>query len=277
MTPDALPSTGQAPGDPPEVGLPVESTLRAARADGRKLLVTYITGGLGEDWTLALEAMAAAGADAVEIGIPFSDPVMDGPTIQEASVLSLEGGATPASILDQAAKLDAGVPLVAMTYYNLVYRAGHHRFARMLAGAGIRGAILPDLPLEESVEWESEASEAAVETVLLAAPVTPDDRLALICERSRGFVYGVNLMGTTGERETLAGSASVLARRLKSLTDKPVVMGFGISNPEQAVAAAAESDGVVVASALMRLLLDGKGPAAVGDAVAAFRSALDAG
>lgn len=278
MSTDALPSSARAAGEPPDqIGLPVESTLRAARAGGRKLLVTYITGGLGENWTLALEAMAAAGADAVEIGIPFSDPVMDGPTIQEASVRSLEGGATPASILDQAAKLGAGIPLVAMTYYNLVYRAGHHRFARMLAGAGVRGAILPDLPLEESVEWESEASDAAVETVLLAAPVTPDDRLALICERSRGFVYGVNLMGTTGERETLAGSASVLARRLKSLTDKPVVMGFGISNPEQAVAAAAESDGVVVASALMRLLLDGKGPAAVGDAVAAFRSALDAG
>ena len=278
MTTDAVTPSAQAPGDPPElVGLPVESSLRAARERGRKLLVTYITGGLGEDWTLALEAMAAAGADAVEIGIPFSDPVMDGPTIQEASVLSLEGGATPASILDQAAKLDAGIPLVAMTYYNLVYRAGHHRFVRMLAGAGVRGVIVPDLPLEESAEWESEASEAAVETVLLAAPVTPDDRLALICERSRGFVYGVNLMGTTGERDTLAGSASVLARRLKALTDKPVVMGFGISNPEQAVAAAAESDGVVVASALMRLMLDGKGPAAVGDAVAAFRSALDAG
>lgn len=278
MTPEVVTPSGQAPVVPPELGgLAVESSLRAARAGGRKLLVTYITGGLGEDWTVALEAMAAAGADAVEIGIPFSDPVMDGPTIQEASVLSLGAGATPASILDQAAKLDAGIPLVAMTYYNLVYRAGHHRFARMLAGAGVLGAIVPDLPLEESAEWESEAAAAAVETVLLAAPVTPDDRLALICERSRGFVYGVNLMGTTGERDTLAGSASVLARRLKALTDKPVVMGFGISNPEQAVAAAAESDGVVVASALMRLLLDGKGPAAVGDAVAAFRSALDAG
>ena len=262
---------------PEAAGLPVESTLRAARATGRKLLVTYVTGGLGDDWTVALEAMAAAGADAVEIGIPFSDPVMDGPTIQEASVSALAGGATPASILDQVAQVDTGIPLVAMTYYNLVYRSGHHRFARMLAGAGVRGAIVPDLPLEESGEWEREATAGGVETILLAAPVTPDDRLALICQRSRGFVYGVNLMGVTGERGTLAGSASVLARRLKAVTDKPVVMGFGISSPDQAVAAAAEADGVVVASALMRLLLDGKGPAAVGEAVAAFRAALDAG
>lgn len=244
---------------------------------GRKLLVTYVTGGLGPDWTVALEAMVAAGADAVEIGIPFSDPVMDGPTIQEASVRALSAGATPASILDQLSAVEAGVPLVAMTYYNLVYRAGHHRFARMLVEAGVRGAILPDLPLEEAAGWEEESYDAGVETVLLAAPVTPDDRLARICKRSRGFVYGVNLMGVTGERATLAGSASVLARRLKALTDKPVVMGFGISTPSQAVEAAAEADGVVVASALMRLMIDGKGPAAVGDAVAEFRAALDAG
>ena len=258
-------------------GVPVEVTLRESVGKGRKLLVTYVTGGLGPDWTVALEAMVAAGADAVEIGIPFSDPVMDGPTIQEASVRALAAGATPASILDHLSAVEAGAPLVAMTYYNLVYRAGHHRFARMLLEAGVHGAILPDLPLEEATEWEQEACEAGVETVLLAAPVTPDDRLATICERSRGFVYGVNLMGVTGERSTLAGSASVLARRLKALTDKPVVMGFGISTPSQAVEAAAESDGVVVASALMRLMIDGKGPAAVGDAVAEFRAALDAG
>ena len=251
--------------------------MRESVRKGRKLLVTYVTGGLGPDWTVALEAMVAAGADAVEIGIPFSDPVMDGPTIQEASVRALSAGATPASILDQLSAVEAGVPLVAMTYYNLAYRAGHHRFARMLVEAGVRGAILPDLPLEESTAWEEEAHGAGVETVLLAAPVTPDDRLTAICMRSRGFVYGVNLMGVTGERATLAGSASVLARRLKAFTDKPVVMGFGISTPAQAVEAAAEADGVVVASALMRLMLDGKGPAAVGDAVAEFRAALDAG
>jgi tryptophan synthase alpha chain len=224
-----------------------------------------------------VHAVADAGADAIEIGIPFSDPVMDGPTIQEASTRALASGTTPASILDEVARIEVPVPLVAMTYYNMVFRAGHVRCARMLADAGVRGAIVPDLPLEESVGWEADAAAAGVETVLLAAPVTPDDRLAELCRRSHGFVYGVNLMGVTGERASLGQAASVLAKRLKAHTDKPVVMGFGISTPELAVSAAAEADGVVVASALMRLMLDGQGPGAVGDAVAAIRAALDRG
>lgn len=256
-------------------GVGVEDHLRAVRASGRKILVTYVTGGLGPDWVEALEAMVAGGADLVEIGIPYSDPVMDGPTIQEASGRALAAGANPAAILDALARADVSVPLVAMTYYNVVFRAGHRRFARMLADAGVRGAILPDLPLEESGEWESDARSEGVVPVMLAAPVTPDDRLVRICSRSSGFVYGVNLMGVTGERSSVAGSAAVLAKRLKAVTDLPVVMGFGISGPEQAVAAAEHADGVVVASALMRLMLDGAGPDAVGSAVAGLRRALD--
>lgn len=256
-------------------GVEVEPHLRAVRDAGRKILVTYVTGGLGPHWVETLEAMVAAGADLVEIGIPYSDPVMDGPTIQEASSRALAQGANPASILDAIARVPVAVPLVAMTYYNVVFRAGHQRFASMLAQAGVRGAIIPDLPLEESVQWEADAEAAGVAPVLLAAPITPDDRLAEICRRSRGFVYGVNLMGVTGERASLAGSAGVLAKRLKAVTDRPVVMGFGISGPDQAVAAAAGSDGVVVASALMRLLLDGASPDGVGAAVAAIRRALD--
>jgi tryptophan synthase alpha chain len=258
-------------------GVAVEAALRSVRDTGRKILVTYVTGGLGPDWVETLQAMVAAGADLVEIGIPFSDPVMDGPTIQEASARALAGGATPGSVLDRLRNLEVPVPLVAMTYYNLVYRSGHVRFSTLLAEAGVRGAIVPDLPLEESAPWEDAAGQAGVETVLLAAPVTPDDRLAELCRRSHGFLYGVNLMGVTGERSSVSGSARVLAKRLKALTEKPVVMGFGISSPQQAVEAAAEADGVVVASALMRLLLDGRGPDAVGDAVATMRSALDRG
>ena len=258
-------------------GVEVESRLRAIRDEGRKILVTYVTGGLGADWLETLDAMVVAGADLVEIGIPFSDPVMDGPTIQEASTRALAAGVTPASILDRLRTVDVPVPLVAMTYYNLVFRSGHVRFSTLLAEAGVRGAIIPDLPLEESGAWEAAAQQAGIEPVLLAAPVTPDDRMAELCRRSRGFVYGVNLMGVTGERASVSGSARVLAKRLKAVTDKPVVMGFGISSPAQAVAAAAEADGVVVASALMRILLDGGSPAHVGQAVAALRSALDAG
>jgi tryptophan synthase alpha chain len=258
-------------------GVAVETALRAARAAGRKLLIPYVTGGLGTEWTDALRAMVAAGADAVEVGIPFSDPVMDGPTIQEASQHALRLGATPMRILDELRSVDVEVPLVVMTYYNLVFRAGHRRMAQSMAAAGVRGAIIPDVPLEELGEWSPAASGAGIETVLLAAPITPDDRLGLICERSRGFVYGVNVMGVTGERATLASSAGVLAKRLKAVTDKPVVMGFGVSTPEQAVEAAGDADGVVVASALMRLVLDGRGPDGAGDLVARMRAALDAG
>lgn len=254
----------------------LEAALRAARARGRKLLVPYVTGGLRDDWTDAIAAMAAAGADAVEIGVPFSDPVMDGPTIQEASARALGRGATPTSVLAELATLDAGVPLVAMTYYNLVFRAGHRRFASELARAGVCAAIIPDLPLEESVEWEADAAGEGIETTLLAAPVTPDDRLAAITSRSRGFVYAVGLMGVTGERDAVAASAGALARRVKAVTDRPVLIGFGISTPAHAVSASESADGVVVASALMRRYLDGASPEDLGEQVAAIRAALDA-
>jgi tryptophan synthase alpha chain len=253
----------------------LESTLRAARESGRKILAPYVTGGLGPDWCETLRAIADAGADAIEIGLPFSDPVMDGPTIQEASARALAAGATPLSILDDVRGIDAGVPLVAMTYANLVHRAGLRRFAGSLADAGISGAIIPDLPLEESAPWEDATATAGVEAVLLAAPVTPDDRLVRICERSRGFVYAVGRMGITGERGDVASSAGVLAKRLKAVTDKPVLVGFGVSTPEQAVEAAAEADGVIVGSALVRVLLDGGGPEGAAAFVRSLRDALD--
>jgi tryptophan synthase alpha chain len=254
----------------------LEATLRASRDAGRKLLVPYVTGGLDAGWCEVLRAIADAGADAIEIGIPFSDPVMDGPTIQEASARALARGATPPSVLEDVTGLDAGVPLGVMTYGNLVHRAGRRRFAGELATAGISGAIIPDFPLEESAEWEAAAAEAGVEAVLLAAPVTPDDRLARICERSRGFVYAVGRMGITGERGTVADSAGVLAKRLKAATDLPVLVGFGVSTPEQAVEAAAEADGVIVGSALVRILLDGGGPEEAARFVGSLRAALDA-
>jgi tryptophan synthase alpha chain len=261
---------------PAAVG-PLEAHLRARRDAGAKLLVPYVTGGLGERWTEVLAAMAAAGADAVEIGIPFSDPVMDGPTIQEASQRALDQGATPAGILGAVPGAEVHVPLVAMTYYNIVFRAGDRRFAGALREAGVAGAVIPDVPLEELGPWAAAAGAEGVETVLLASPVTPDDRLARICELSRGFVYGVSVMGITGERQSLAASASVMAKRLKAHTDKPVLLGFGVSTPAHAVEASVEADGVIVASALMRRLLDGASPDQIGDVVATFRTALDQG
>jgi tryptophan synthase alpha chain len=254
----------------------LEATLRDARDRGRKLLVPYLTGGLNDEWTDGVRAVADAGADAIEIGIPFSDPVMDGPVIQRASEQALERGATPASILDELRDVDAGVPLAAMTYYNICFHMGHERFARTLADSGVAGAILPDLPLEEVGPWAEVADEVGVETVMLATPTAPDERLPRICERARGFVYAVGLLGVTGERGELASSATVIAKRLKDVTDRPVLIGVGISNADQAVQACEVADGVVIGSAIVRRLLDGDGPERAARFVADVRRALDA-
>jgi len=255
----------------------LERQLRARRDNGSKLLVAYVTGGMGDDWVDAVHAVADAGADAIEIGIPFSDPVMDGPTIQEASVRALARGTTPSSILSTLARTEIGVPLAVMTYYNLVFRAGHRRFADTLVSSGVAGAIVPDLPLEEAGGWTEEADAAGVETVFLVAPSTPDERARRICARSRGFVYGVGLMGVTGERAELAATAREVAGRLRPMTDTPVCIGIGVSTPAQAAEVCAEADGVVVGSALVRRLLDGAGPEGAGAFVAALRAGIDAG
>lgn len=253
----------------------LEAALRAGRAEGRKLLVPYVTGGLGRGWLDIVRAVADAGADAIEVGIPFSDPVMDGRTIQEASQRALEIGATPSGIIDELADADIGVPLAVMTYYNPVHHMGHRRFAQRLAAAGVQGAIVPDLPLDELDGWADAADAAGVETVLLAAPTTSDERLAAICARSRGFVYGIALLGITGERTELAIEAGEMGRRLKAATDLPVLLGLGISTPEQAREAAASADGVIVGSALVRRLLEGGGSEGAAAFVRELREGLD--
>ena len=255
----------------------LESHLRTARDRGRKLLVPYVTGGLGSQWLDVVRAVVGAGADAVEVGIPFSDPIMDGKTIQEASQRALDLGATPIGVISALAGVDVDVPIAVMTYYNLVARFGHERCAAALVESGIDGAIVPDLPLDELDGWGDAADASGVETVLLAAPTTTDERLRAICERSRGFVYGVSLLGVTGERSKLATHASGMGRRLKAATDKPALLGVGISTPAQAVQAAATADGVVIGSALVRRLLDGGGPEEAAAFVAEVRGALDAG
>lgn len=254
----------------------IEASLRQKRDAGRKLLVPYVTGGLGSDWVDVVRAVAAAGADAIEVGIPFSDPLMDGPVIQEATRLALEQGATPTSVIGALGAVDAGVPIAVMTAYNIAFRAGHERFARSLAANGVSGAILPDLPVDELGDWPTIAADAGVETILLAAPTTPDDRLALICERSHGWIYGAGVLGVTGERDSLASSASVIAKRLKAHTDKPVLLGIGVSTPAQAVEACEAADGVIVGSALVRRLLEGAGPEGAAAFVAELRDGLDA-
>lgn len=265
--------TGQPLPPLPAAG-PMEARLRTVRDSGRKLLIPYLTGGLGA-WTDIVRAVADAGADAVEIGIPFSDPVMDGPTIQAASERALEAGTTPESVFAGLHGIDAGVPILAMTYYNLAFHMGDERFAGQMAEAGFSGIILPDVPMEEQGPWQAAAEGAGIETVMLAGPITPDARLQALCDMSRGYVYGVNLMGVTGERQSLGEQAATLARRLKGATDKPVVMGFGVSTPEQAVEVAGASDGVIVGTALVRRILDGGGPEEAHRFISSLRTALD--
>lgn len=251
----------------------LEAHLREIRSAGRKALVPYITGGY-PGWEDAIRAAAANGADAVEIGIPFSDPVMDGPVIQQASQASLEAGTTPQTVLEAVPHLDVGIPLVVMTYYNLVHHDGHRRFAHRMVEAGISGCILPDLPLEESEPWTRAADHEGIETVMLAAPTAPDERLPRIAARARGFLYSVGLLGVTGERDSLAASATALAGRLKAITDVPVLVGVGVSNAQQAYEASRVADGVIQGASVVRRLME-SGPDAVGDYVAEVRRAID--
>ena len=250
----------------------METEFRAKREQGRKLLVPYVTGGL-TGWQQAIRAAADAGADAIEIGIPFSDPVMDGPIIQEASQRALDAGVTPVSIFEEARDLEVGIPLAVMCYYNTIHHAGHERFAYQLVSAGISAAIVPDLPLEESGLWCAAADAAGIETVMLAAPTAPDERLPRIAARSRGFLYSVGLLGVTGERNSLAASATALAKRLKAVTDVPVLVGVGVSNAAQAREACLVADGVIQGASVVRRLMDG-GPEAVGEYVAEVRAAI---
>ncbi|GLW91379.1 tryptophan synthase subunit alpha [Actinokineospora globicatena] len=245
--------------------------IDSLRATGRPVLVPYVTGGVAENWMDHVHAAVDAGADAMEIGIPFSDPVIDGPVIQAASVRALERGTTPDTVLRDLASYRGSVPLVVMTYYNLVHRYGHSAFASRLAEVGVRGVVLADLPMEESAEWAEAADAAGVATVQIAAPSTPDGRLEEVCARSKGFVYAMGVMGVTGERAVLADSACAIARRVRAVTDKPVLVGVGVSTPENAAAVAEHADGVVIGAPVMRRIAEG---GSVGELVGRFRAAL---
>jgi len=253
----------------------LEKALRAQRGQGRKLLIPYLMGGMTEDWGLTLAAVAAAGADAVEVGIPFSDPMMDGPVIQEAALRALHRRTVPDQVLDSIARAEVTVPVAVMTYYNIVYRAGLKRMARSLVAAGVSGAIIPDLSLEELEPWAHEADAAGIETVLLVAPSSPEDRVGRICARAGGFVYAVSRMGVTGERAAIGAEARQVVERIRRHTDMPVCVGVGVSTPDQAAEVCEVADGVVVGSALVRRLLEGGGPDGAAEFVGSLRRAID--
>jgi tryptophan synthase alpha chain len=240
----------------------------------------YLMGGFPDlEQSLGIgRAYAEAGADLLELGVPFSDPLADGPVIQAAGAAALRAGTTVEGVLEVARALAPSVPVVAMCYANQILARGLERFAAMLQGAGVSGLIVPDLPLEEADPALEACDAHGLALVPLVAPTTPDERLGRIGARARGFVYVVSLTGTTGERPALQDMLPGLIERARARTSVPVAVGFGIGTPEQAAAVAdAGADGVIVGSRLVRAAADGEDPAdAAGALVREFAHALRA-
>ena len=237
----------------------VATAFEKARAEGRAALVGYLPAGFpdvpgGID---AIRAMVEAGCDVIEVGLPYSDPVMDGPTIQAAAQQALEGGIRTTDVLHTVeAVAGTGVPVVVMTYWNPVERYGVERFAADLANAGGAGLITPDLTPDSGPEWIAAADRHDLDKIFLVAPSSTDERIAMTTAACRGFVYATAVMGVTGARTTTSDLAGPLVARTRAATDLPVGVGLGVSNGDQAAEVASYADGVIVGSAFVRVLLD---------------------
>ncbi len=238
----------------------VGTAFEKARAEGRSTLIGYLPAGFPDvdGGIAAMRAMVHAGVDAVEVGFPYSDPVMDGPVIQRAAEAALAGGVRAADVLRTVEHVAAaGAPVVVMTYWNPVERYGVARFARDLASAGGAGLITPDLIPDEAGEWIPSADEHGLDKVFLVSPSSTDARLAMTAGSCRGFVYATSVMGVTGARAQTSDAAPALVERVRKVTRTPVAVGLGVSNGEQAAAIGRFADGVIVGSALVRALGDG--------------------
>lgn len=231
--------------------------LEAFAAD-RAALIPYLTAGYPTlDGAREVgEAYVQAGADVVEIGVPFSDPLADGPTIQDTTARALENGADLDYCLELAAGLAARVPVVFLVYYNVVYARGLEEFLKDAAGAGVSGLVIPDLPVDEAGGFDDLAGQKDVALCPLVAPTSTDDRITEIGKAASGFVYCVSVAGVTGARESLPPGAVELLRRVRSKVEAPVALGFGISSAGAAAEAAEEADGVIIGSRLMQIVGD---------------------
>jgi tryptophan synthase alpha chain len=250
----------------------IAAAFVAARAEGRAALMPYMMGGFpNPETSLAVaDAYAEAGADLVELGIPFSDPLADGPVIHAAATRALRAGATLESVLVACERIADRVPVVAMCYANMILARGPEEFATRLAGAGAAGAIVPDLPLEEGGEVSNALRGAGLALVPLVAPTTPAERRARICAAAEGFVYLVSDTRTTGEREELPEDLADLIAAAREESPVPVAVGFGIGTPGQAAAVGRIADGVIVGSRLVRAVSEAADEAAAAEAVGSF-------
>ena len=249
--------------------------LRAAFRDDRVALIPYLTAGYPtlERAREVGEAYVAAGADVVEIGVPFSDPLADGPTIQDTTTRALENGADLKYCLELASGFSDRVPVVFLLYYNVIFARGVEEFLREAAGAGVSGLVVPDLPVDEADAFAGHAAVAGVAFCPLVAPTSTDERLARVGELASGFVYCVSVAGVTGVRNAVPPGAVELLRRARSRTAAPVALGFGIGSPEAAIQAAEDADGIIIGSKLMRLVGE-EGPERAGAWLREVREAL---
>ena len=238
---------------------PLDELFVRTRSENRAALIAYIPAGFPtiKDCHRVIEAFIAGGVDAIEIGFPYSDPVMDGPTIQAAAVTALNNGTGAEDVLDAleiASK--SGVPAVVMTYWNPIEKYGVEKFASAISARGGSGVIHPDITIEESAAWLSAAGDSAINPIFVVAPSTSDDRLAKVTSKSGGFVYAASIMGVTGARAQVSGGAADLVARVRKVSDLPVAVGLGVSTREQAKGVAEYADGVIVGSAFVKAILD---------------------
>ncbi|MBO0829573.1 MAG: tryptophan synthase subunit alpha [Streptosporangiales bacterium] len=258
----------------------VTDAFERARAEGRRVLVGYLPAGFPsyDGCVAALAAMVKAGVDVVEVGLPYSDPVMDGPIIQRAAERSLAQGTRTTDVLRTVeAVAEMGVPALCMTYWNPVSRYGVDRFAADLAGAGGAGLITPDLIPDEADDWLAASDRHRLDRVFLVAPSSADARLACTVAACRGFVYAASLMGVTGTREKTSEQGRALVARVREVTALPVGVGLGVSNGAQAAEVGGYADAVIVGSAFVRTLLDAETPDAGVDAAADLAADLASG
>jgi len=260
----------------------IKNTFNRLKKKNETALIPYIMAGdpdLSTTKTLILE-MEKAGCDIIELGAPFSDPLADGPTIQKAAIRSLRNRTSVADVLGLVADVrkTSKVPLILMTYYNLIFKYGEERFVHDAVAAGLDGIILPDLPPEEAGTLMPLAKKAGLDTIFLLAPTSTDDRIKLISKVSQGFIYYVSLTGVTGAKLALQNSIKDSLLRIKAVTDKPISVGFGISSPDQAAQVAMwGADGVIVGSAIVRVIEENIGNAELVSRVVAFVKALKQG
>lgn len=258
----------------------IDALFERTRSENRAALVGYLPAGFPtkELSIKAIQAMVEGGVDLVEVGLPYSDPVMDGPVIQAAAEQALLAGARTRDVFDVVrASVDAGAPTVVMTYWNPVERYGVDRFAADLAAAGGSGLITPDMIPDEASEWIEASQAHGLDRIFLVAPSSTDERLAMTVDAASGFVYATAVMGVTGARDQTSSLGEELVARVRKVTDKPVGVGLGVSNGAQAREIAAYADAVIVGSALVRCLLDAPNETAGCDAVRALARDLRAG